>query len=121
MKKGIKIGYWIATGLLTALMLMSVFAYLTSFDEVAVTFTSLGYSPDIIYPLAAAKVLGLIALWWDKWNFITVLAYLAFAVDMTLALIGHIKVGDDKVMYAVVGLLFLVLSFFFRAKKRSAA
>ena len=58
-----KIIFYVATGLLTLLMLFSVSMYFFKHDEVSVMFTSFGYPTYIIYPYAIAKLFGLVALW----------------------------------------------------------
>ena len=61
--KTYKIAYWVSTGLLTALMLMSAGMYIFNNAMVQETFTALSYPIHIIYPLAIAKILGLVAIW----------------------------------------------------------
>ena len=54
--------YWICTGLLAAQMLVSAGMYLFNHEMVREAFMHLGYPTHIIYPLAAAKLLGLAAV-----------------------------------------------------------
>jgi len=61
-----RIIYLIATGLLTALMLISAGMYFFNNEMVSETFRNLGYPTYIIYPLAIAKILGLITIWTKK-------------------------------------------------------
>lgn len=62
MEKRIKIIYWIVTGLLTGLMLVTAVVYFIKYELVSDTFTLLGFPTFIVYPLAIAKFLGLIAI-----------------------------------------------------------
>ena len=51
-----KIIFYISTGLLTALMLMSAGMYFFNNAEVAKTFSDLGYPTYIIYPLVLCQL-----------------------------------------------------------------
>ena len=70
-------------------MLFSVLMYLTSYDHVSEVFVKLGFSVRLIYPLATAKVLGLIAIWTDKSKMLKEWAYADFFFDFLLAGAGH--------------------------------
>ena len=51
-----KIIYWVSTGLLSVLLLMSAGLYVFNNVEVSEMFKSFGYPIYIIYPLAVAKI-----------------------------------------------------------------
>lgn len=53
--KTVKIIYWISTGLLSLLLLMSAGMYVFDHNTVSEMFVSFGYPTYIIYPLAIAK------------------------------------------------------------------
>ena len=116
-----KLIYLIATGLLTALMLMSAGIYFFNHEMVSETFSRLGYPTYIIYPLAIAKVLGLIAIWTKKSNTLKEWAYAGFFFDFVLALSAHLYVKDGEYAPALVAIILLVLSCLFEKKleKRS--
>lgn len=111
-----KLFFRISTGLLTLLMLMSATMYLVQYDMVSEVFTKLGFPTFIIYPLAAAKYLGLIAIWSDKFKNVTEWAYAGFAFDLMLAAGAHININDGEFIPAIVGLCILVASYFFRMR-----
>lgn len=67
-KKRNKIIYWIATGLLTVLLLMSAGMYIFNYEMVSYAL-KLGYPTYIIYPLAILKILGLMAIWTKNLKF----------------------------------------------------
>lgn len=113
MKKRNKIIYLIATGLLTANMLLSVGMYLFNHGMVVEMFESLSYPPYLIYPLALAKILGLVAIWSDKSKALKEWAYAGFAFDFILAAMAHIKVGDGEFYAAVAALVFVTVSYIF--------
>ena len=114
-----KIIFYIATGLLTALMLFSVSMYFFNHDEVTKMFTSFGYPTYIIYPYAVAKLLGLVALWVPSFKAIKEWAYSAFFFAFILAFFAHFMVGDGEQGGALVAMILLVVSYIFNKKNNS--
>ena len=115
MKKN-KIIYWISTGLLSALMLMSVGMYIFKTSDVQSTFEALGYPSYIVIPLAILKVLGLAAIWFAKNKSIKDWAYAGFFFDFVLAFFAHIIVGDGEFAPSAVALVILLVSYFYNKK-----
>ena len=111
-----KIIYYISTGLLTLLMIMSIGMYLFNHEMMAETFTKLGYPSYIIYPLAAAKALGLIAIWTNLSNTLKEWAYAGFFFDFILALSAHIHIADGEHIPAIIALILLSISYYFSKK-----
>lgn len=111
-----RIIYYIATGLLTALMLMSAGMYFFNHEMVAETFSKLGYPTYIIYPLAIAKILGLIAIWTKKSNTLKEWAYAGFFFDFVLALAAHLHIKDGEFGGALVAIILLLVSYVFDKK-----
>lgn len=104
--------YYFSTGVLTIMMFGSIFMYLFRYEETAApSFEALGYPLYIIYPLAVAKLLGLIAIWSNKSIFLKHLAYAGFFYNFTLAFAAHIAVGDNQFAAAFIALILLLLSF----------
>lgn len=108
--KGMKIGYYVATGLLSLLMFFSAGMYLFNNAAVQEMFKSFGYPTYIIYPLAVAKILGVIALW-GPWKTIKEWAYSAFFFEFILAFFAHYMIGDGEQMGAVMAIVLLVTSY----------
>nr|WP_042290993.1 DoxX family protein [Nonlabens ulvanivorans] len=104
--------YWIATGLLCALMLWSASMYLLQYDMVTGFFKSLGFPTWIIYPLAVFKIVGVIMIIWRGNRWLTEWAYAGFFFDMLLAMGAHIALKDGGYTFAVIGLLLLFASYF---------
>lgn len=100
-----------STGLLSALMIFSVGMYLFNHEMVADMFTRLGYPTYIIYPLALAKILGLVAIWTKKSQTLKEWAYAGFFFDFVLASSGHIMVNDGEWYAAFVALVLLLVSY----------
>ena len=103
--------FYISTGLLTALMLMSAGMYIFNYGEVSTTFNGLGYPSFIIYPLAVAKVLGIIAIWTKQSRTLTEWAYAGFFFDTLLAAQAHIMANDGGWLPAVIGTILVLVSY----------
>jgi len=118
MKKN-KIIFYVATGLLTLIMLFSVSMYLFNHDAVAQMFTNFGYPSYIIYPYAIAKLLGLFAIWNPKFTVIKEWAYAGFFFAFILAFFAHYMIGDGGQATALVALILLVVSYIFNKKTQN--
>ena len=110
--KTIKITYWATTGLLSALMIMSAGMYLFTHEEAVTSFQNLGFPTFIIYPLAFAKIAGVIVLLMPKRSFLKHWAYSAFFFNFLIALGAHLVVSDGMHMIAVIAILLLLTSFY---------
>lgn len=105
--------YYIATGLLTAVMLFSVSMYFFKHDMIKGAFENFGYPTYIIYPYAIAKLLGLVALWLPGYKTLKEWAYAGFFYAFILAFFAHYMIGDGEQGTALVALLALVVSYVF--------
>ena len=109
--KTTKIIYYVATGLLTLLMLFSAGMYFFNHAEVATMFTSFGYPTYIIYPYAIAKLLGLAAIWLVGNKTLKEWAYAGFFFAFILAFFAHVMIGDGEQMGALVAMVLLITSY----------
>lgn len=116
MEKRNKIIYYVATGLLSVIMLLSSTMYVVNNEMVSETFLNLGFPVFIIYPLAAAKILGLIALWTNKSKQLKEWAYVGFLFNTLLATGAHLNIGDGEQMGAIMALVFVIVSYVFYRK-----
>jgi len=82
-------------------------------------FEALGYPTYLIYPLAIAKLLGVVAIVTNLSKSVKEWAYAGFFFDMVLALTAHIKAEDGGYLFALVGLIALVFSYFFWKRNQS--
>ena len=103
--------YYTCTGLLTAVMLYSIAMYLLNTEQVAAGFDSFGYPSYLIYPLAAAKFLGLLALWCFNGKAIKEWAYAGFFFNILMAFFAHYMVGDGEQQAAAVAMVLLLGSY----------
>ena len=110
--KRIRIIFYIATGLLSLLMIFSASMYFLNHEMVSATFERLGYPTYIIYPLAIAKILGLAAIWTNKSNMLKEWAYAGFFFDFVLAFSAHIATNDGAFAPALVAIILLFTSYF---------
>lgn len=121
MEKRNKIIYWIATGLLTAMLLMSASMYIFNNEMVGETFITLGYPAYLVYPLAIAKLLGLLAILTKKSAVLKEWAYAGFFFDFLLATGAHLIVGDGDFPGAVMAIVLLVVSYIYDRKVKASA
>lgn len=108
--------YWAATGLLSAMMLLSVGMYFFNHAMVAETFTNLGYPTYIIYPLGIAKLLAVVAIVTRKSATLKEWAYAGLFFDFVLAAAAHIAVQDGEFGGAIVALVLWSASYYFEKK-----
>ena len=111
-----KIIYWVSTGLLSALLLMSSGMYVFNNAEVSEMFKGFGYPVYIIYPLAVAKILAVGVLISQKQSKIKEWAYSALFFEFILAFFAHVMIGDGEQMAAIIALILLVVSYVFGRK-----
>lgn len=111
-----KIIFYIATALLTALMLFSTGMYFFNHEEIVKMFNNFGYPSYIIYPYAIAKLLGLFAIWNPNFKVIKEWAYAGFFFAFILAFFAHFMIGDGEQMGAVFAMILLIVSYIFNKK-----
>lgn len=109
--KKYKIIYYVATGLLTLLMLFSVSMYFFNHEEIVKAFSSFGYPTYIIYPYAIVKLLGLVALWLPGYKSLKEWAYSGFFFAFILAFFAHYMIGDGEQMGALLAFILLIASY----------
>ena len=111
-----KIIYYVSTGILSLLMLMSAGMYIFDHGTISETFRGLGYPAYIVYPLAFAKLLGLTAIWTKKSKLLKEWAYAGFFFDFVLALFAHIMANDGGFAPAIIAIVLLLSSYVFDKK-----
>jgi hypothetical protein len=115
MKKN-KVIYYVATGLLSVLILFSAGMYFFQHDDVAQMFTNFGYPTYIIYPYAVVKLFGLFAIWNPNFIIIKEWAYAGFFFAFILAFFAHYMIHDGEHISALIALTLLVVSYIFNKK-----
>ena len=117
MKKRDSIIYIIATVLFSLMLLAGATAYFVKYEMTSEMFISLGVPTGIIYPLAIAKILGIMAIWLVKNRVIKTLAYLGFALDFSFAIFAHLNAGDGGAIGPAIPFVLLIISYLFFRKK----
>lgn len=114
--KTTKIFYWLSTGLLSAILVMSAGMYVFQYAEVASQFTAFGYPLYIIYPLALAKIVAVFVLLSQKQSFFKEWAYSALFFEFILAFFAHFMISDGQQIGAVIALVLLITSYVYGRK-----
>lgn len=103
--------YWLATGLFCAIFVLSALSYFVDYDGAAATYERLGYPDRLVWPLAAAKLLGVAAILWGRSRTLTLFAFAGFLFDLLLALQAHIAEREADVVLLVMGLALWAFAF----------
>jgi DoxX-like family len=111
-----KIIYWIATAVLCLLMLGSAGMYVFNHQAVSEIFKTLGFPAYLVYPLAVAKISGVIAILSKQSKTLKEWAYAGFFFNFLLAISAHLNAGDGEFLPAVAALILLSVSYFFDKK-----
>jgi len=111
-----KIFYWISTGLLSALLLMSAGMYIFNNIMVSEMFTAFGYPTYIIYPLAIAKIAAVAVLISQNQSKIKEWVYSALFFEFSLAFFAHFMIADGEQMGAIIAMVLLITSYIFGRK-----
>lgn len=112
--------YRIVTGIFSLMMVAGAITYFVQYDMTSETFTSLGVPSEMVYPLAIAKILGVLAIWLIKNPIIKNLAYLGFAVDLVAAIIAHLIADDGGAVNPILPLVLLIVSYVLYQRNRAA-
>ncbi|MFK7776214.1 MAG: DoxX family protein [Saprospiraceae bacterium] len=108
--------YWASTGLFTVMMLFSAGMYIFNHAEIVQAFEKLGHPSYIVYPLAIAKLLGLVAIWTKLSKTLTEWAYAGFFFNAVLAFFAHYMIGDGEFAPALVAIILVLTSYYFYKK-----
>lgn len=103
-----KLIYWITTGIVAVMMLLSAFGYLTA-EEMKAAFVHLGFPSYFRIELAIAKILGAVVLLVPGIpGKIKEFAYFGFATTFVSAFIAHLS-SNDPIPVSVIPLIVLVI------------
>ena len=107
-KKTRKIIYWVSTILMCGIFTFSAQMYLRNPDRVAGFFEALSYPTNLVYPLAVAKILGIIAVLSDISKVLKEWAYAGFFFDALLATLAHYVAGHEILMSGAALVLVII-------------
>jgi hypothetical protein len=111
-----KIIYWIATAGFCGIMLFSASMYFSKYEMVKGFFQFLGYPQYLIYPLAIAKIIGVIVILTKKVPLLKEWVYAGFLFDSILAFTAHIVAKDAGYTMALAAMILIIISRFFESK-----
>lgn len=118
--KKVKIINLISTVLLSLLMVFSATMYFANYEQVSEVFSKLMFPIFIIYPLAIAKYLGLVAIWTNKSKVLKEWAYAGFFFNTALAIGAHLNINDGEHYGALAGLILVAISYLSYKKMEQA-
>jgi hypothetical protein len=118
--RGRSVGFWIVTGLFSALMAFSAVAYLTQ-PMMAGVFQHLGFPPYFRVELAIAKLMGVAALLAPVPEKVKEWAYAGFGITLVSAIVAHSTVdGPAKAVAPAIALALLAASYLTRSDRQES-
>lgn len=111
-----KVIYWISTGVMCAIFAFSAGMYIFNYDQIVSYFPNLGFPSWLVAPLAALKILGIVAILSKKSKLLKEWAYAGFLFDALLAFFAHYFAADGQGMIAAVAIVATVVSRIFDGK-----
>ena len=105
-----KIIYWAATAIMCLLFAFSAGMYILNYEMITGYFPKLGFPAWIVAPLAAAKILGIIAVLTHKSKVLSEWAYAGFFFDAILAYAAHHMAADGGGMMSIIAIVATVVS-----------
>lgn len=108
--------YRIVTALFTVMILMGVGMYFFQHDMAVQMWEALGFPGYLVYPVAIAKLLGLVAIWTNQSKILKEWAYAGFVFELLLGLGAHIAAGDGEFGGAAIALVLALASYILNVK-----
>ncbi|MEM8909428.1 MAG: DoxX family protein, partial [Bacteroidota bacterium] len=98
------------TVLMCLLFLFSATMYFTKYEMVAGFFQTLGFPTWIIYPLAVAKVLAVVAILSNRSQLLKEWAYAGFFYDAVLATMAHYMAEHGAFGLSTLAIVLVIVS-----------
>jgi len=111
-----KILYYVATAIVSMIFLFSAFMYFTKYEMITGFFESFQFPTWLVYPLAIAKIIGVITLWVRPHRTLVEWAYAGFFFNAVLATVAHVNAGQGFMQLSVLAIVAVLLSRFFYGK-----
>ena len=111
-----RIIYYLSTLVMCLIFTFSAVMYFTKYDMVKGFFEHMGFPIWMIYPLAVAKLLGVIAVVTRKSQTLKEWAYAGFFYDAVMATAAHYFAGDGITPPSVVAALAVIVSYMYEKR-----
>jgi hypothetical protein len=111
-----KIIYWIFMVLFALSMLAGAILYFVDYSHAVEEFEGLGFPAFIIYPLAIAKILGVVGVLQNKSEILKEWAYAGFFFNLLLAFSAHWVAKDGEAFGPILVMVFMFGAYFFNKK-----
>lgn len=105
-----RIIYWLATAVMCGVFAFSAQMYLRNPEMVAGFFKMFNYPEYLVYPLAIAKILGIVAILSNKSKMLSEWAYAGFFFDAVLAFVAHYVAHDGGYTFSIIAIATTVIS-----------
>ncbi len=105
-----KILYYVFTIIMSFVFLFSAFMYFTKYEMVTGFFEALQFPTWLVYPLAVAKIIGIITIWVKPKNVLVEWAYAGFFFDALLAFVSHALAGHGMINLSLLAITVTILS-----------
>ncbi len=105
-----RIIYWLSTAVMCGVFAFSAQMYLRNPDMVAGFFKMLNYPEYLVYPLAIAKILGIVAILSNKSKMLSEWAYAGFFFDALLAFTAHYVAQDGGYTFSIIAIAATLIS-----------
>jgi len=103
--------YWASTLALCSVMIAAVIYMLGEHETAQKTFLALGYPGSLVFPLAFAKIAGIIAIITRKSKLLSEWAYAGFFFISVFALAAHFESNVGHYVPSLVALLLIIVSY----------
>ena len=112
-----RIIYWVSTVAMCGVFAFSAQMYLRNPEMVAGFFKMLNYPEYLVYPLAIAKILGIVAILSNKSKLLSEWAYAGFFFDAVLAFVAHYVAQDGGSMFSIIAIAATIISRYLWSKR----
>ncbi|MCR9173428.1 MAG: DoxX family protein [bacterium] len=113
MKRALKIAHWSVTVLACIIFTLSALTYFFRHDDVSETFEiNFGFPAWLVYPMAVAKIGGVILLLTKFNRSLTEWAYAGFTFMMLLAIGVHAMNRESQIFAPILALTLVIMSYF---------
>ena len=113
--------YWTSTLSLCALMIAAVIYMLGENEAAKATFLALGYPDSLVYPLAFAKIAGIIAIITYKSKLLSEWAYAGFFFVSIFALAAHVCSNVGHFAPSLLAVTLIIISYVTSKKLKSVS